>query len=59
MSGDRRDTDQRHDEPKNIVVRVKALESLLLEKGLVDERGMNEIIETYEHNIGPRTPQRG
>ena len=53
MSADGRDSDQRHDEPKDIVLRVKALESLLLEKGLVDERGMNEIVETYEHKIGP------
>ena len=41
------------EEPKDITLRVKALESLLLDKGLVDERGLDEIIETYEHKIGP------
>ena len=45
---------QLHDKkPKDIDLRVKALESILLEKGLVDAQGLNEIIETYEHKVGP------
>ena len=35
-------------------LRVKALESLLVEKGLVDPRALDEIIDTYERRIGPR-----
>ncbi len=53
MSGERQDTDQPHEEPKDVALRVKALEALLLEKGLVDELGMDEIIETFEQKIGP------
>jgi nitrile hydratase len=35
-------------------LRVKALESLLVEKGLVDPAALDAIIETYEHKVGPR-----
>ena len=35
-------------------LRVRALESLLVEKGLVDPRALDELIETYETKIGPR-----
>ena len=42
--------------PGDIALRVKALESLLIEKGLVDPDSLDEIIETYETKIGP---QRG
>jgi len=42
--------------PEDIALRVKALESLLIEKGLVDPDSLDEIIETYETKIGP---QRG
>jgi len=33
---------------------VKALESLLVEKGLVKPETLNAIIENYEHKVGPR-----
>ena len=52
MSARRRKNHQHGEEPKEITLRVKAIESLLLDKGLVDERGLDEIIETYEHKIG-------
>ncbi len=39
-------------------LRVKALESLLLEKGLVDARTLDEIVDTYEHKVGPRNGAR-
>ena len=35
-------------------LRVKALESLLTDKGLVEARALDTLIETYEHRIGPR-----
>lgn len=50
--------DHAHEEhthpPSDLELRVKALESLLVEKGLVDPSAMDAIIETYEHKVGPR-----
>ena len=42
------------DVPSDPALRVKALESLLVEKGLVDPAALDAIIETYERKIGPR-----
>jgi nitrile hydratase len=41
-----------------IALRVKALESLLIEKGYVDPAAMDALIETYETKIGPRNGAR-
>jgi nitrile hydratase len=47
--------DHDHTEPpEDVALRVKALESLLLEKGLIDPVAMDALIDTYEHRIGPR-----
>jgi len=47
--------DHDHQEiPSDPVLRVKALESLLVEKGLVDPLALDAIIDTYEHRVGPR-----
>ena len=40
--------------PSDIALRVKALESLLVEKGLVDPAALDAIIDTFEHKVGPR-----
>jgi len=40
--------------PQDPVLRVRALESLLTEKGLVDPAALDAIIETYQSKIGPR-----
>ncbi len=40
--------------PSDPALRVKALETLLVEKGLVDPAAVQEIIETYEHRVGPQ-----
>ena len=40
--------------PSDIALRVKALESLLVDKGLVDPAALDAIIDTYEHKVGPR-----
>ena len=40
--------------PSDPELRVKALESLLLEKGLVRQDALDAIIETYEHQVGPK-----
>ncbi|HBH00596.1 MAG: nitrile hydratase subunit alpha [Candidatus Rokubacteria bacterium RBG_16_73_20] len=39
-------------------LRVKALESLLTEKGLVDPRALDELIDLYEARVGPRNGAR-
>jgi nitrile hydratase subunit alpha len=49
----------RHNAPlSDIALRVKALESLLTEKGLVDPAALDAIVETYEKKIGPRNGAR-
>lgn len=42
------------DPPADIELRVKALESLLTEKGLIDPTALDELVDTYENRIGPR-----
>ena len=42
------------DPPSDLELRVKALESLLIEKGLVDPAALDVLINTYEHKVGPR-----
>jgi len=37
-----------------IEIKVKALESLLIEKGLVDAQALDELIDIYEHRVGPQ-----
>jgi len=47
----------RHDHgapPSDTTLRVKALESLLIEKGLVDPAALDALIDTYENKVGPR-----
>ena len=39
--------------PSDPALRVMALESLLVEKGLVDPQALDALVETYEHRIGP------
>jgi len=48
-------TDHSHTTPpSDPELRIKALESLLVEKQLIDPAAVDDIIETYEHRIGPR-----
>jgi len=37
----------------DLAARVEAVESLLVETGLVDPNVIDEVIEHYEHNVGP------
>src|ERR1051326_5267465 len=39
--------------PSDPTLRAKALESLLVDKGLVDRAALDAIVDTYEHRIGP------
>ena len=65
MKADTHDLAQAHEHnhghqavPSDLTLRVKALESLLVEKGLVDPAALDALIYTYEHKIGPRNDAR-
>jgi nitrile hydratase len=42
----------------DVALRVRALEDLLVEKGIVDRAALDRIVETYETAIGPRNGAR-
>jgi nitrile hydratase len=44
--------------PSDLTLRVKALESLLVDKGLVDRAALDRIVEAFETKIGPRNGAR-
>jgi nitrile hydratase subunit alpha len=55
--------DQAHDHdhqdvPSDPALRVKALESLMVAKGLVDRAALDALIDNYEHKTGPRNGAR-
>jgi nitrile hydratase subunit alpha len=52
------DHDHEGSELSPIALRVRALESLLTEKGFIDPAAVDAIIETYEKKIGPRNGTR-
>ena len=53
------DHDHDHQEaPSDPALRVMALESLLVEKGLVDPAALDALIDTYENKVGPRNGAR-
>jgi len=56
------DHDHHHDHgqepPSDMTLRVRALESLLVEKGLVDPAALDAIVETYAHKVGPQNGAR-
>src|SRR5262250_2341148 len=62
MSADLPHTNQRDHEhqavPSDFALRVKSLESLLVEKGLVDRAALDALVDAYEHKIGPRNGAR-
>jgi nitrile hydratase len=54
-----KDNEHEHDHPHQAVpsdpaLRTKALESLLVEKGLVDPAALDALVDAYENRIGPR-----
>jgi nitrile hydratase len=54
-----RQDDQDHQAvPPDVALRVKALESLLVEKGLVDAAAVDAIVDVYENKVGPRNGAR-
>jgi len=44
--------------PSDPALRVKALESLMVAKGLVDRAALDAVIDTYEHKVGPHIGAR-
>jgi nitrile hydratase len=44
--------------PSDPALRVKALESLMVAKGLVDPAALDALIDTFEHQVGPRNGAR-
>ena len=48
-----------HDAPlSDAELRVRALESLLVDKGLVDPAALDALVDTYETKVGPRNGAR-
>src|SRR5262245_48370922 len=69
MHGDDHDHDDDHSHPhahdhghgselSAMDVRVRALESILTEKGYVDPKALDILIETYETKVGPHNGAR-
>jgi nitrile hydratase subunit alpha len=52
------DDHQHQDVPSDAALRVKSLESLLVEKGIVDSAAVDALVDAYEHKIGPRNGAR-
>lgn len=50
--------DREHSEVSETELRVRALESILTEKGYVDPVALDELIQTYETKVGPRNGAR-
>jgi nitrile hydratase len=41
-----------------MTLRVKALESLLVDKGFIDPAALDALVDTFEHKVGPRNGAR-
>lgn len=48
------DHDHDHKIPADVALRVKALETALVERGYVDPKTLDAIVDTYENRVGPR-----
>jgi len=46
------------DVPSDAALRVKSLESLLVEKGIVNSEALDALVDAYEHKIGPHNGAR-
>lgn len=58
MPHDGHDHDHEGSELSPLALRVRALESLLVEKGYVDAAALDVLIDTYETKVGPRNGAR-
>ena len=50
--------DHDHSELSEVELRVRALETVLVQKGYVDPAALDAIVETYESKVGPRNGAR-
>src|SRR5262245_39708557 len=60
-TGHTQDHEHDHDHqviPSDPALRTKALESLLVEKGIVDPNALDALVDAYENKIGPRNGAR-
>jgi nitrile hydratase len=59
MAHDHHDSNHHHDnELDPMAARVRALETILTQKGLIDPAAIDVIVETYETKVGPRKGAR-
>ncbi|MDH3671128.1 MAG: nitrile hydratase subunit alpha, partial [Gammaproteobacteria bacterium] len=54
MSADRHHPHDHTEPPSDLELRVRSLESLMVDKGLVDPEALDALIDIYEHKVGPR-----
>jgi nitrile hydratase subunit alpha len=52
------DHDHEGSELSDVALRVRALETVLTEKGLIDPAALDVIVDTYETKVGPRNGAR-
>src|SRR3984957_18619077 len=58
MSGPEHDDEQHHGSFSTTELRVRALETVLTQKGYIDPAALDELIDTYQTKIGPRNGAR-
>jgi nitrile hydratase subunit alpha len=58
MAHDHHEHEHGQHPPSDMELRVKALESVLVEKGLVDPAALDAIVDHFEHKVGPRNGAR-
>ncbi len=58
MADDHDHSSHSHAIPSDPALRVQALESVLVEKGLVDPDALNAVVDYYENEVGPRNGAR-
>jgi nitrile hydratase len=51
-------SDDHQHPPSDVALRVKALETALAERGLVDPAALDAIVDLYENQVGPRNGAR-
>ena len=54
MPHDHHHDHEHNDEESGIALRVKAMEQILVDKGLIDPTALDAFVEMYENQIGPR-----
>src|SRR3954447_917942 len=58
MSHDHHDHDHHDNQLDPMAARVRALETILTQKGLIDPAAVDAIVDTYETKVGPRNGAR-